>query len=232
MSAGRREREMSRLLGGRKASSGKTSSSSATPDSASSWFHDLFDKHKDEKEAAITPEGMERLCEALTVDPADVRILVLAWKLGAKQMGYFSREEWLRGVPSFGSATSYETLNESLKQVHAQTLRNAAALRELHSFTHKFCREDERARNIDVGSALIMLDLLLGAMYPEHVKSLSAFLEQHQPLGKRGVSHDEWMMVLQFFREVDVDCANYTDDGAWPVLLDDYVEWVQEKAAS
>ena len=54
---------------------------------------------------------------------------------------------------------------------------------------------------------------------------ISAFLEQHKEVSKRGVSLDEWTMLLQFCREVDANCSNFQDDGAWPLLLDDYVEW-------
>jgi DCN1-like protein 4/5 len=35
-------------------------------------------------------------------------------------------------------------------------------------------------------------------------------------------------MLLQFCREIAPDCANFADDGAWPLLLDDYVEWRRE----
>ena len=44
-------------------------------------------------------------------------------------------------------------------------------------------------------------------------------------MSKRGVSLDEWTMLLQFCREIAADCSNFQDDGAWPLLLDDYVEW-------
>ena len=37
------------------------------------------------------------------------------------------------------------------------------------------------------------------------------------------------MLMLNFCREVQPDCSNYNDDGAWPLLLDDYVEWYREK---
>jgi len=159
-------------------------------------------------------------------------VLVFAWKLGAERMGYFSREEWLAGCAVFSSATSMAELRERLKKVHEATVRDAAALRSLHSFTHKFCRENDRARNIELQSATIMLQLLYGKSYDAHVKSLNTFLESNAGLQKRGISHDEWMMMLQFMREVDADCSNYQDDGAWPVLLDDYVEWYQEKHRS
>ena len=43
------------------------------------------------------------------------------------------------------------------------------------------------------------------------------------------VSQDEWSMMLNFFVEIKPDCSNYADDGAWPLLLDDYVEWRREQ---
>lgn len=46
----------------------------------------------------IDPEGMERLCAALQVDPEDIVMLVLAWKMDAKQMGYFTLNEWNKGM--------------------------------------------------------------------------------------------------------------------------------------
>ena len=65
-------------------------------------------------------------------------------------MGYFSHEEWSNGTLSFSSASSYAELRDRLGAITASTRRDASALRSLHSYTHKFCRVDDRARTIDV----------------------------------------------------------------------------------
>jgi len=208
------------LLGGR----AKWSSSSG-PTAAPAWG-DLFDSFAG-SDGSIGPDGVEKLCEAMKVDPSDTVVLVLAWLLGASQMGYFTREEWSSGAGSLGGAGSAEALKERLEVVHAATLRNIDKLRELHQFTHKFCREDRR-KNIEVQSAQIMLKMLLEPLYPKHVEGLCGFLGEEKSLQTRGVSLDEWMMMLQFCREIDPDCGNFQEDGAWPVLLDDYVEWRQK----
>lgn len=49
-------------------------------------------------EPCIGPEGMERLCNDIEVDPEDIVMLALAWKLHAAEMGYFKRSEWLTGM--------------------------------------------------------------------------------------------------------------------------------------
>ena len=51
-----------------------------------------------EDSEVIGPEGVERLCVGMGVDPMDPVTLVLAWKMDAKQMGYFTRKEWNKGM--------------------------------------------------------------------------------------------------------------------------------------
>lgn len=44
------------------------------------------------------PEGMEKFCEDIGVEPENVAMLVLAWKMNARRMGYFTLSEWLKGL--------------------------------------------------------------------------------------------------------------------------------------
>ncbi|KAG8591847.1 hypothetical protein GDO81_000329 [Engystomops pustulosus] len=48
----------------------------------------------------VGPEGMEKFCEDIGVEPENVVMLVLAWKLDAQNMGYFTLQEWLKGMTS------------------------------------------------------------------------------------------------------------------------------------
>lgn len=41
--------------------------------------------------------GIENLCKALGFDVSDRRVLIMAWKMQAKQMGTFTQEEFERG---------------------------------------------------------------------------------------------------------------------------------------
>lgn len=46
----------------------------------------------------LGPEGMEKFCEDIGVEPENVVMLVLAYRMQARQMGFFTQEEWLRGL--------------------------------------------------------------------------------------------------------------------------------------
>lgn len=54
-------------------------------------IEEMFLIYKDEHEDAILEEGMEQFCEDLHVDPAEFRVLVLAWKFQAATMCKFTR---------------------------------------------------------------------------------------------------------------------------------------------
>ena len=41
---------------------------------------------------------MERLCKAIGVQPDDIVMLVLAQKLNAQNMGFFTLDEWTKGM--------------------------------------------------------------------------------------------------------------------------------------
>ncbi|KAJ7320128.1 hypothetical protein JRQ81_019639 [Phrynocephalus forsythii] len=48
----------------------------------------------------------------------------------------------------------------------------------------------------------------------------------------RVINKDQWYNVLEFSRTVHADLSNYDEDGAWPVLLDEFVEWQKVRQAS
>merc|ERR1712216_858037 len=177
-----------------------SSSSSAAPSKSgakSAFFETAFDTYADSTDGMIGPEGIEKLCSD-KVDPADVLMLVLAWQLEASQMCYFTRDEWKRGADQgLGTVTSMKELKQELQSICAAARGSPAPLRALHVYTHKFCREDRR-KNIDGAVAIAMLQLLHGEAYPVHMSSICKFLEGHEAVGKRGISADEWAMLLNF----------------------------------
>lgn len=54
-------------------------------------IEEMFMWYKDEHEDSILEEGMERFCNDLLVDPAEFKVLVLAWKFQAATMCKFTR---------------------------------------------------------------------------------------------------------------------------------------------
>lgn len=48
-----------------------------------------------------------------------------------------------------------------------------------------------------------------------------------QKLGKPNIPEDTWRQVLDFSRSVHEDLSNYDPNGAWPVAIDEFVDWLR-----
>lgn len=57
-----------------------------------------FKRYTTDQIDQLGPEGMERFCQDIKVDPENIVMLVIAYKMNAKNMGYFTQSEWLRGL--------------------------------------------------------------------------------------------------------------------------------------
>jgi DCN1-like protein 4/5 len=58
------------------------------------WFR----KYTTDDPMQLGPEGMERFCEDIKLEPEDIAMLCIAFKMNAKNMGYFTQSEWIRGL--------------------------------------------------------------------------------------------------------------------------------------
>ncbi|XP_007496529.2 DCN1-like protein 4 isoform X1 [Monodelphis domestica] len=181
------------------------------------WFYEYAGT-----DDVVGPEGMEKFCEDIGVEPENVVMLVLAWKLDAQNMGYFTLQEWLKGMTSL-QCDSTEKLRNSLDYLRS-LLNEPANFKLIYRYAFDFAREKDQ-RSLDINTAKCMLGLLLGKTWPLF-PVFHQFLEQSK---YKVINKDQWCNVLEFSRTINLDLSNYDEDGAWPVLLDEFVEWYKEK---
>ncbi|KAG7488844.1 hypothetical protein MATL_G00038780 [Megalops atlanticus] len=180
----------------------------------------------------VGPEGMEKFCEDIGVEPENVCalpvqvvMLVLAWKLEAQSMGYFTLQEWLKGMGSL-QCDSTEKLRNSLDYLRS-VLNESTNFKLIYRYAFDFAREKDQ-RSLDLNTAKCMLGLLLGKTWPLF-PVFNQFLEQSK---YKVINKDQWCNVLEFSRTINLDLSNYDEDGAWPVLLDEFVEWYKDRQIS
>lgn len=185
----------------------------------------LFENYKEAGDDVIGPEGIERLCSDLGVSPTDRRVLVMAWIMGAKRMGFFSRQEFLHGCRTVGASTLAQ-LKKALPKLDA-AIAAPDAFQGFYTFAFQFCLTEPGQKIIDMETAVEMIKIVLphGRFVPEFCE----FLETQTDYKK--MNSDQWSTFLKFSHEVHPDMSNANENPSWPLLLDNFVEWYGRRAA-
>lgn len=169
---------------------------------------------------SLGPEGMEKFCEDIGVEPENVVMLVLAYKMQARQMGFFTKEEWLKGLSEM-QCDSIQKLQYRLDYLRC-LLSDQNTFKAIYRYAYDFARDKDQ-RSMDMETAKAMLQLLLGKHWPLYTQ-FSQFLDQSK---YKVINKDQWCNILEFSRTIYNDLSNYDVDGAWPVMLDEFVEWLK-----
>ncbi|XP_068648645.1 uncharacterized protein [Aristolochia californica] len=186
----------------------------------------FFNSYADKSSGLIDPEGIEIMCSDLGVDHTDVRILMLAWKMKAERQGYFMQDEWRRGLKAL-RADTVSKLKKALSDLEKEVERPQNFL-QFYSYAFRYCLTEEKQKSIDIESICVLLDLVLGAHFRSQVDSLTEFLKNQNDY--KVINMDQWMNFLRFCQEISFpDLSNYDSDHAWPLILDNFVEWMRGK---
>ncbi|CAK1585705.1 unnamed protein product [Parnassius mnemosyne] len=200
----------------------KTEDTSFSVKKCLAWFKEYTTVSEPD---VLGPEGMEKFCADIGVDPENVVMLVIAYKMGAKQMGYFTQEEWLKGLTEL-QCDSVQKLQNKLEYLRS-LLNDPCIFKAIYRYSYDFAR-DSGQRSLDAAAARALLGVLL-PRWPLRAP-LATFLQRERRY--RVVNRDQWCNILEFSRTVDHHLAAYDADGAWPVMLDEFVEWLRAERAN
>lgn len=194
----------------------------------------MFDGICDEDDSTVADlEGISKLCEQLSLDPLeDVRVLVLLHKLGAtRKPSQITREEWIEGCHRL-KLDSIAKFKAFIPQLDTGFMD-----REEFSDFFKFCFQFNRTgthKTLDKDIVVMLLPMCLGGgrINANRLNTFIEFLEKTTDTSYSKITLDQWRSFLDFSYEFEDDdaLASYDEVGsAWPVLIDEYVEYMEEK---
>lgn len=173
-------------------------------------------------------DGIATFCEELGIDAAaDVAALVLIWRLGGvSKPGCISKTEFTKGMKDL-RARSIADLKAKIPSMDPGFLETKD-FREFYKFVFQFNREGTH-KTIEKELIIALLPMVLDTHKAPHLTHMLEFLTSGCPSTTR-ITLDQWDSILLFNSSIKLDLTDYDENSAWPILLDEYVEW--RKAAA
>ncbi|KAI5579202.1 hypothetical protein POPTR_008G083800v4 [Populus trichocarpa] len=185
-------------------------------------LEELYNRYKDPYVDMVLVDGITILCNDLQVDPQDIVMLVVSWHMKAATMCEFSKQEFIGGLQSLG-VDSLDKFREKIPYMRSE-LMDEQKFREIYNFAFGWAKEKGQ-KSLALDTAIGMWQLLFAEKQWPLVDHWCQFLQaQHN----KAISRDTWSQLLEFARTVDPTLSNYDAEGAWPYLIDEFVEYLNE----
>ena len=173
--------------------------------------------------------------------------------MAAATMGEYTKDEFFRGFQRL-NCDSVSAMKKKLPTLRKE-LSDDDKFKDTYEYAFGFSREKGQ-KSLTLDTAIGMWKLLFGIYEWTLCDSWCDFIEtNHKKVSEYRVPHslqncpradallspspppppykaitkDTWFQLFEFAKQFGDDLSNYDENGAWPYLIDEFVEWRQEQ---
>lgn len=214
-------------------SNGDTKGPSPLEVSLDKLFTQLQDS-SDEKDKLELDSTMSYLTEKLQVNIENAELLVALELLQAPSVGVITRKGYVDGWKVTGAGTTHQEHAAHLRKLTKSLSSDPTLFKKVYRHTFVAGRDgDQKALNLE--TALVYWDILFAPPGMEWKTPNRNWLELWKSFlnakWTRSVNKDMWNMTLEFALKSlsDESLSFWNEDGAWPSVIDDFVDWCREQ---
>lgn len=187
----------------------------------------IFDEDGDKIESTnsdslteITDYGIEAFYSDLGISIDDVVTLIVSWKMKAANMCIYTRKEFVRGFEAL-QCNNISEIKAKIPSLRRE-IENETTFKNFYMYVFGFSC-DEGQRSLPLETAIELWKLLIINRF-KHIGVWCEFLQTVTV----GISRDTWEYFYEWCKLVGSGLSHHDEEGAWPSIVDDFMEWVKE----
>lgn len=183
----------------------------------------IFKKYADNSNQEIIDiDGTIQYFNDLNIDfETDIRALIAACVLNSTNAGEFKRESFV----SYWSQQNVSTIAGMSQHLH-DISQNGDIIEKTYKFAFNYTLEHKK-KKLPVEEAIALWSVFFSKDLQNPETTAFKFINDYIATGKSGktdITRDEWMMAYEFFQIPLSDLKKHTENAAWPVLMDEFVD--------
>ncbi|KAJ3432226.1 rp42 related [Anaeramoeba flamelloides] len=182
---------------------------------------ETFNTYKNEESDFMDADGIEKFLIDIEIDPISLEALVISWVIESETMCIFTRKEFLNFWKYEADTT--ERIQSKIPFFMKRCEQN---FNKFYVWVFGWSKEHSEHRSIALPIARELWKLIL----PGHWKLCDKWFEFINTLNENSnsINLDSWKLLLDFAQTTGSSMEDYDETAAWPVLIDDFVEWYLE----
>ncbi|KAJ2666637.1 DCN1-like protein 5 [Coemansia sp. RSA 1199] len=194
----------------------------AKGDDLQAWFIEYQDLDRTDGRVVITPEGFEKLCDALEFNLEKIEPMVLLWKLNGVELGTVEFDGWESGMRTM-NVKDIKGLKAAISSTVQDFENDSVLFKTFYRKVFDYLRPEQQ-RSVSAEDAVAVLPVVTGNswVFEKFVKYLEANSDSIKV-----ISRDQWQSLLELSKALSPDLSNYSNEDAWPAMFDGFVDWAK-----
>ncbi|KFX89694.1 hypothetical protein O988_08542 [Pseudogymnoascus sp. VKM F-3808] len=223
--------------------SGGKPAAAPTPveDKSLASLSNLFEKYRgsDDEKDSISVDGTMAYLTDLAVNLEDASSLIPLEIVQAPAIGEMTKDGFVKGWQKAGadSKSTLDTIPKQKAYIASQAkLLSSDTVLFKRVYKHTFvCSKERSQKALPLENALVYWEMLFSPPGMQWASAttdwLALWLEFLNAKWTKTVNKDMWNQIFEFFAKSKEDdtMSFWSEEGAWPSVIDDFVIWVREK---
>lgn len=195
----------------------------------------LFDHYRDLSgpgEPTQGEDGIEKLFgngleqfqnDLRIIDEEDPSMFITFWKLNCKIVWQISRSDFMNGWTVHGCFT-IDQMMQKIKEWKEELRTNDIQFKKFYNFSFDYLKEEKTSLSIE--EAIVLWNIILKEKKWRMYQDWLDFLKVEK---KKAISRDAWQQLWHFVQAFPNTIKEYDSSSSWPIIFDDFVDWMKTK---